>query len=455
MSDLPAGSPPPRSPPPPTSITQRFLRVVEQVVNREGSPSSGERRAFYPLYVARVIVAVVRQWARDRCPQQAAALAFETALSLVPLTAIALALLRATGAFAAESSLVDFLSKQVIPVSRKEIAEHLLSWAGNMTFQAAGLAGVVTTILLSFIMYRSVEHIFNDIWRVERRRSLGQKFVVFYAVVTIVPLFVGISIFHAAKYGLTTGLVGALGALGATWGGLFFANKLLPATHVTWRAAAIGALLSALCFEAAKHLFQLYVAKVAFERYAGVYGTLGLVPILLIWIYYTWLVILLGAEVAHAVQNLHYLERFERRSRGLERGPSENVNGVTAARLMCAVVASFRASARPVGRAELSRMFQVSEDVVERVMRRLKDHRLVLEVEGDVEGYLPARPPSDMTLADVLTPFRGSDVISAPPDGEIAPLEHVLREIEATIRRAGAVSLEELTRGTGSTPLSR
>src|SRR5262249_38727320 len=142
-----------------------------------------------------------------------------------------------------------------------------------------------------------------------------------------------------------------LGTLAATWGGLFVANKLLPATRVTWRAAAVGALLSALAFEAAKSLFQLYVARVAFQSYAGVYGALGLVPILLLWIYYSWLVVLLGAEVAHTVQNLHSLEGFDRRSG--EADAAGHVSGPVAARIMCAVVRRWREAGKATERTEL------------------------------------------------------------------------------------------------------
>src|SRR5262249_33104066 len=155
-----------------------------------------------PLYLARVLVQVIRQWARDRCPQQAASLAFQTALSIVPVIAIALALLRAAGEFAVESTLVDFIGREVLPsVSRENIAGHLLKFAGKMSVQTAGIAGLGTTLLLAFVMYTSVENIFNDIWKIERRRSIGQKFVVFYAVATIVPSLLGVSLYHAARHG--------------------------------------------------------------------------------------------------------------------------------------------------------------------------------------------------------------------------------------------------------------
>jgi membrane protein len=397
-----------------------------------------------PLYLARVVVQVIRQWARDRCPQQAASLAFQTALSIVPVIAVALALLRAAGEFAVESTLVDFLGREVLPqVSREDIAGYLVKFAGKMSMRTAGIAGVGTTLLLSFVMYSSVEKIYNDIWKIDRRRSLGQQFVVFYAVATIVPALLGVSVYQAARYGLTEGVLGDLGMLAATFGALFVANKLLPATRVRWGPAAVGALLSALAFEGAKKLFQLYVARVAFQSYAGIYGALALVPILLLWIYYSWLVVLLGAEVAHSVQNLHSLEGLDWRS-GDRSGP-DPVNGRTAARVVVAIVRRWRTEGRATERSDLMSRLGLDEGAIERLLHRLRARGLLLEIDGDTTGYLPARAPADVTLADVLDCFRGGDV--ALRDGPTTErLDAVLDDIDEALRSKGAsVTLEQLT----------
>jgi membrane protein len=397
-----------------------------------------------PAYVLRVSAQVLRQWARDRCPQQAASLAFQTALSIVPLIAVALAILRAAGELEAESALVDFIAREVLPqVSRDEIAQHILAFAGKQAFATAGIAGVASTLFLSFVMYASVERIFNDVWKIERRRSLGQKFVVFYAMVTLVPALLGVSLYHAARYRLTEGVLGWLTSLGATFVAIFLANKFLPATRVAGRAAAAGALLSAVAFEIAKWAFQLYVARVAFQSYAGVYGALGLVPILLLWIYYTWLVVLLGAEVAHTVQNLHILEGLGRRATD----PGGQASGPVAARLLCAIVEGWRRAGAATGRGALATRFALSEEVVERVLHRLREGGLLLAVEGDTEGYLPARPPAEITLCDVLELFRGGDVALRGGPSADRRLDEVLGELEESARTASrGVTIDELSR---------
>ncbi len=405
-----------------------------------------KRRVFVPLYALRVLIQVGRQWARDRCPQQAAALAFQTALSLVPIIAIGLAMLRATGGFEVEGALSNYIAQQVLPISREEISQHLMSWSKNVGVGSSGVFGVLAVVALGFLTASTVEKIYNDIWRAERSRSIGQRFVVFYALITIVPALMGVSLFHLAQIGLTEGAVGALGALGATWAGLTFANKLLPVTRVEWRAAAIGGLVSAVLFELAKHLFQLYVAEIAFKKYAGIYGALGLLPIVLLWIYYTWVVVLFGAEVAYALQHLPELELYDRRARRLEHEVIDKVNGLVAARFMCTIVEGWR-HGTPHTREELSRQYHVAPEAAERIVRRLYEHKLLVELDGDPPAFVPGRPPKDITLADVMAPFRGADVLTpAVRAASTSPIDAALTRIEDDrTRKLREITLEELT----------
>jgi membrane protein len=427
------------------TITQRLWAMVDGL-DLSTRHRKARRVVRFPLFAARVLVQVVKQWARDHCPQQAASLAFSTALSIVPMIAIALALLRATGEFEAESSLVAFLAREVLPsISRDEIAQYLIGFAGKLSIETAGIAGIATTLILSFVMYMGVEKIFNDIWRVDRRRSIAQLFVTFYAMATMVPAALGISLYHATQIGLTEGWMGWFSSLAATFSALFLANKLLPATRVKWGAAAAGALFTAIAFEAAKRAFQLYVANVAFQKYAGVYGTMALVPIVLLWIYYSWLMVLLGAEIAHIVQNLHQLEGTDRR--GEDRDRQTKVNGLAGARFLCAIVERWRETGLATPRDELAARFSVTEEATELVLKRLREGGLVVEVDGDVTGFLPGRPPGDISLADVLAVFRGTDLRSREPGVVASRLDEVLTEIDETTRgRAARVTIDELSR---------
>src|SRR5690606_32447014 len=139
-----------------------------------------------------------------------------------------LAALRATGAMHAESTFVEFLSAKLIPVSRYEIAEMLRGWVSHVSVKSLGIAGLSSTVLLAFVMFNNVERTMNQIWRVERRRPLTQKFVVFYATATIGPALFATSLYNAARFGLTEGLLGVVVSASVTYVAIFLANFFLP-----------------------------------------------------------------------------------------------------------------------------------------------------------------------------------------------------------------------------------
>ncbi len=424
------------------NLRARFSAFLRSAESR--AAKSTRKRWRFSLYIVRLAVQVVRQWARDRCPQQAASLAFQTVLSIVPVLAVCLAALRMTGLMEEESALVQFLSDRFIPVSSKELASLLTGLSENVTFQSVGIIGLVTTVTIAFVMWHSLDQIMNHIWRAERKRTIAQKFVVFYATFTIGPLLLGVSLYQAARFGLAEGGSGILLSVASSYLALFLANWFLPSTRVRVGPAAIGAAVTTVLFEIAKYVFTIYVTEFAFDRYSGIYGALAVAPFWLIWIYWSWLMLLLGAEVAHAAQNIRLLEQSERRGTlSLENELLQRVNGPMAARVMVAVVEAYLAGVKVLSRQKIADRLDLSPDVVERITRRLKDADLLIEVEGDYIGFVPARPPNEISLAQVLAAFRGDD-----RDGEGSrqtPLTAVLADIELeTFLRTAQVTLDQL-----------
>lgn len=429
----------------PTPTPRPGLRARVKDIVRDAEQRTGRRRRERAgLYALRLGLQVVRQWAHDRCPQQAAALAFQTVLSIVPLLAVGLVFLRATGNTSAESSFVNFLSREFVRVDRGLIAEKLQSWSENVTFESLGLIGLISTILLAFITASSTEKVINDIWRSERRRTMTQKFVVFYATITLGPFFIGTSLYQATQYGLTEGGLGLVISFATSFGALFLANYFLPVLPVRPRAAAVGALVSTILFELAKFGFDIYINEFAFAKFTGIYGTVAMVPIWLVWIYYAWLTFLLGIEVAHAVQNIGLLQRTNRRQPlSLENELIQRVNGVVAARVMCAICASYIAGDKATSRRALEDRFDLSSEVLERLVERLKTRDLLIETEGEPPGLVPARPPSEIRLTEVLAVFRGGDVTIGADDSD-SQLDRILSALSDDAEQHTRITLDRL-----------
>jgi membrane protein len=159
----------------------------------------------------------------------------------------------------------------------------------------------------------------------------------------------------------------------------------------------------------------------------------------LVWIYASWVLVLLGAEVAHALQNLGLLEAEDRRQRD-----DEPINGLLAAQLLAAVAATHEAGGAGHSQERLVSEFGLTPYNVERVVKRLKARGLIAEVRGDLNGYVPGRAASTIGLEEVLAAFRSTDIEIA--HGETSPaLRELINELDETRRhRIAGLTIADL-----------
>src|SRR4029077_19610698 len=216
-----------------------------------------------------------------------------------------------------------------------DVTDRIREFSGKVSIGALGGGGLLFTLITCYSLYSYVEKIFNDIWRVGERRTLIGKFLTFYAMVTLLPSLAAFSLYLSGKLiessTISRFIMSALIQLLA----LTFMNKLLPRTNVNWGAAILGGVVTAFLLEMVKLGFVTFAVRIMMKSYSSVYGPLGLVPLVLVWIYTSWLLVLLGAEIAHALQNLRLLEAEDRRRRD-----DEPINGLLAAQLLAAVAAT-------------------------------------------------------------------------------------------------------------------
>jgi membrane protein len=369
-----------------------------------GATERLSRRARAAIFLYRLSLRILVQWARDKCPQQAAALAFQTALSLVPVTAIAFTILRAVGSLDAQSQLTAFIAERIFP-HMTDVTLRMEEFSSKISIGALGGGGLIFTLVTCYSLYAYVEKIFNDIWRVGQRRTIIGKFLTFYAMVTLLPTLAGFSLYWSGRL-VTAGTASRFFApLLVQFVALVLMNKLLPRANVNWGAAILGAMVTGFLLEAVKFAFVTYAQKIMFESYNGVYGPVGLIPLVLVWIYTSWLLVLLGAEIAHSMQNLQLLEAEDRRQRG-----EEPINGLLAAQLLAAVAAAHATGGVGLPKERLATDFGLTPDIIERIVARLKARGLIAEVHGDINGYIPGRAADSITLEDVLSAFRATDV---------------------------------------------
>ncbi len=243
----------------------------------------------------------------------ASSLTFTTTIALVPLFTVALAIFTAFPMFGKlQVVLQRWLVDNLVPDA---IARQVLGYLTQFAKQASqlGSVGLVFLLATALALILTIDRTLNGIWRVRRRRRLAQRILVYWAALTLGPLVLGASITMTSfavtvSRDLAGGALTGLGLLLDTVqfailaGGAAAMYYYVPNTRVKWAHAWAGGIFASVVMELAKKLLVLYLAKV--PTYSVVYGTFATVPILLVWIYLAWVILLLGAVIAAYLPSL-------------------------------------------------------------------------------------------------------------------------------------------------------
>jgi membrane protein len=249
----------------------------------------------------------------DRLGITASALTFTTTISLVPLFTVALAIFSAFPMFERlQATLQRWLVQSLVP---PDIAKQVFSYLNQFASKAGqmGWAGALVLLVTALALILTIDRKLNDIWRVRQSRPFTQRVLVYWAVLTLGPLLLAGSL-TATSYavtvsrGVVSGLPGGVRFLleavqfALLTGGIAALYRYVPNTRVRWSHAWLGALFVGAGLELAKKVLAWYLAQV--PTYSVVYGTFATVPILLVWFYVAWVIVLLGAVVAAYLPSL-------------------------------------------------------------------------------------------------------------------------------------------------------
>ncbi|KZB65197.1 MULTISPECIES: YihY family inner membrane protein [Thalassospira] len=249
------------------------------------------------------------RFVHDKSVQRAAGLSYTTLLAMVPFLAVALTVLSAFPVFDQfKDQIMDVVLNNFLPETGEQVSGYLGSFLQNTGQMTA--VGTIVLGLTAVMLLGAIEGAMNDVFRVTSPRKLLSRLVVFWTLLTVGPMLLGLSLSLASYIFAMRHLVGGE-ALGQQIGQLTFiapfflsaaAFSLLfigmPNRSVEIRDGAVGGMVAALLFEALKKGFGFYVTN--FPTYQTIYGAVAVVPIFLLWMYLTWIVILLGAQVAAA-----------------------------------------------------------------------------------------------------------------------------------------------------------
>lgn len=240
----------------------------------------------------------------QRLPQVAGALTFTTVLALVPLVTVVLAVFTAFPMFEQfYDKLQDYMLQSFFPDT---LSGTILTYINQFSAKAKGLTAIGTVFLVGTALTTmlTVDRVFNQIWHVKRQRPLLNNIMLYWAAISLAPVLIGFSLsMSTALLNLSIKGVGLaqleffplLNAIPLFFTVMAFAflYLIIPNRAVRVRDAMIGGLVAAVLFEISKRAFAAYITH--FPSYTAVYGALAAFPIFLLWIYLSWLIVLLGA----------------------------------------------------------------------------------------------------------------------------------------------------------------
>jgi membrane protein len=434
-----------RAPPPMATVLERLEDGLFQK-SRNMAPPWGP-----VLRVLRYPAAIVRDWLAGEISVQAMSLAYTTLLSLVPLMVFSFAILKGIGA---RSDLHFILHEFFRPLgsAANQLTESVMSFVANMRGDVLGSIGLIFLTYTVLSTIQKVETSFNFVWRVDRPRSLARRFTEYLSVMIIGPILLAVALgllSSAAQSPVAQWLdsVAYLAWFFQALGRLLpyaivavvftFMYAFVPNTRVEMRAALIGGVTGGIIWALVGQVFTtvlLYSSQMM-----AVYTGFAIVLTTLIWVYLSWLILLIGAELAFYVQFPQYLP-LGRESAVLEGSAREQL-GLS---IMVLIARDYRRGLPHWSAPRLAAELEVPRAALAPPLAALEKAGLLTAT--DREQFVPGRDPESIPISAIISALRSpASVRSAPQIRAAAPAAKVLAQIDGVLERElGQRSLKDL-----------
>src|SRR6516164_3912476 len=394
----------------------------------------------------------LRRFNADGCFAASGALSYTTLISLVPLAVIALGSLSSFPIFApVRDQLLGLVLENFVPSIGAQAAWWFRTFADSATKTTAiGAAGIAATSILLLV---TVEDQLNLIWRVTAPRPWVQRLLAYWTLITLGPLLIGVSLSLSTYFDIAARQAGfgqeVLGWFASSWlhglaravpallefVALTLLYGLIPNCAVRWRDGALGAMTATLAIEVLKVGFAIYIGATSF--YSTVYGALAVIPIFLLWMYISWMAVLLGAVVAAALPNWRIDEHIGKVPAG----------GVRLGLSLALIAALARAQRRGETRSTpaLAAELGVATTVIDEHVKPLAEAGFAAHTQSS--RWVLAWSPESATLHDLYQALhlplagRWTNQVSAPWQQQVAPAMDRIVKAEATAMQVTIDSL--------------
>ena len=410
----------------------------------------------------RIFWAVVRDFAEGQISLRAMSLVYTTLLSLIPLLAISFSVLKG---FGVHNQIEPFLLNFLAPLGDKgiEIGTRIVEFVENVKAGVLGSIGLGLLIYTVISLMQKIERAFNFIWHVPHQRPFAQRFSGYLSVIVIGPVLVFSSLGITASltsasvvvaltsiepFGTLIRLAGTLLPYLLVVGAFTFIYLFMPNTRVRVSAALVGAAVAGLLWDTAGWAFASFVVNAT--KYTAIYSAFAALVIFMIWLYVSWLILLIGSNIAFYRQRPEYLmpERGEFRLSG-------RLRERLALAVAGAIATDFNEGRMAPGTDALAARLRMPVTAVDRVLIPLERSGFLTRTSDEPAGWLPARPPETILVKSLLQVIRAEGETSVMSAARLAAgtgVDDAMTRLDAALETAMADSTLKDLAQFGATP---
>ncbi|OGX33877.1 MAG: ribonuclease BN [Omnitrophica WOR_2 bacterium RIFCSPHIGHO2_02_FULL_52_10] len=435
-----------------------FIQFLQTDIWRIRARTLPGTKSFW-LRQLRIVLLAIRGFDEDKCQLRASALTFFTLLSIVPVVAMAFGIAKGFG-------FETMLEKQLIEKmpGQEEVIAQIIAFSNSLLKNTQGgiIAGIGIVILFWTVIkvLGNIENSFNGIWGIVKARSLGRKFSDYLSIMLVCPfLFImasSVTVVIASQVTLVVEKLSFLGPVGTLiinvlrvlpyaviWVMFTFIYIFMPNTKVNFKSGLFAGIIAGTIYQAVQWAYITF--QIGVSNYGAIYGSFAALPLFLVWLQISWLVVLFGAEISFAEQNV---DTYEFESDSLK--ASHAFKKLMALNIAQVCVKRFHRGEKPLTADELSNALEIPIRLVNQVIFELTDAGVLSEVksgEAKVITYQPARDIDDLTILKVLETLdqRGMDIIPVAQTKALKALSnHLIQFREIVAQSPSNVLLKDI-----------
>ncbi len=377
------------------------------------------KRAFHTMICfVHVMYAETRA---TRTFMRASSATYTTTLAMIPFLVVGGSFIALFNHDITSNDIVNYLQEFIGPIANPAVTSFLTDSLSRALEIGLGPVGIISLLITTVMLFISIQDSVNDIWHVKRKQKLYIRVLLFYAIVTLGPVLVSISVYQTTRIMGTLvpidtsddgfGILKYIRTIGISILVCFVLYKFLPNTKVNFKYTFIPAVITAIIFEVTKSAFSLYMSIAFANSYRILYGAIGFVPITLLWIYIVWTLVFLGFQSCYCIQNFKQLKLAT-----LYDSDNDNESDLwiflgpyAPIEVIAALVRELENGKTPVRAEELALSCQYPIPAIDAILTRLVQHKFVnvLETDGELL-YVLAYPLDALDLNLIMDAFDES-----------------------------------------------